>query len=187
MLCIRRAAGDLAPEVRAGAALAIGKAWRVAGADRKQLARLLSALLDDLAPQVVAAALKVFRHVQRDLAAKSAWAPLHRNFRRYTRILSQLDEWAQGDLVDMLAAYGRRFLPRPLLSHDGTTILLPEAWTDLPELARLADGWALDSDLTLFLESLAPLAYARLPALVLSAVQWGLPPTLYRRALTVSL
>lgn len=139
VLCIKRTSSDLLPHVRAASALAIGKSYGIEGINRNQLGQILTSLLSDNLPMVVGSAIKV--HFALQLQLRHAWDPIHLNFRRYTRILLDLDEWSQCALVDTLAEYCRRFLPRPE---------------------------ADDPDLSLFVTSLRPLIYSRSPSVIFS-------------------
>lgn len=171
VLCIKRTATDILPQVRAATALAVGKAYSIDGINKTQLAQHLYALLSDRSPVVVGAAIKVYYKLKPELVsalAKKAWAPIHSNFRRYTRILHELDEWSISFMVDTLTEYCRRFLPRPtLILEDGAEIDIPDSLVDLPQNYRCE----MDSDLLMFVDSLGPLSTSLSDIVVLSAVK----------------
>lgn len=171
VLCIKRTVSDSLPQVRAAAALAVGKAYSIDGINRSHLSQHLATLLSDRSPVVVAAAIKVFYKLKPQLVKalpKKAWAPLHSNFRRYTRILHELDEWSTSFMVDILAEYSRRFLPRPMLRlRDNTQIELPDLLSSFPESYTCE----MDSDLELFVNSLASLSHSSSDVIVISSVK----------------
>lgn len=171
VLCIKRTMTDSLPQVRAASALAIGKAFEIDGINKSQLALNLFTLLSDPSPIVVAASIKVYHNLKTQLVkmlAKKVWAPIHSNFRRYTRILAELDEWSTSFLIDILTDYTRKFLPRPsLLLADGSRIEIPDSFSEFPESYTCE----MDSDLELLVTSLAPLSYASSDIVVLSSVK----------------
>jgi len=171
VLCIKRTSSDSLPQVRAATALAVGKAYSIDGINKAQLAQHLYTLLSDGSPVVVAAAIKVYYKLKPELVkvlAKKAWAPIHSNFRRYTRILHELDEWSLSFLLDILTEYSRRFLARPMLVlEDGKQIEVPESMSDYPEIYK----YEMDSDLEMFVDSLRPLTSSLSDIVVLSAVK----------------
>lgn len=171
VLCIKRTTTDSLPQVRAATALALGKAYSIDGVNKTQLAQHLYSLLSDRSPVVVDAAIKVYFKLKPELMsalAKKAWAPIHSNFRRYTRILPQLDEWGMSFMLDILAEYSRRFLPRPkLILDDGTEMEVPDSLADFPQNYTCE----MDSDLQMFVDSVGPLASSLSDVVVLSAVK----------------
>lgn len=170
VLCIKRTASDSLPQVRAATALAIGKAYEIEGINNVQLTQHLYGLLSDLSPVVVGAAIKVYYKLKpqlEKLLAKRAWAPIHANFRRYTRIIADLDEWSTSFLIDILSEYARRFLPRPtLVRKDGSSMPLPETFAEFPASYTLE----MDSDVEMFIKCLAPLSSAS-DIIILSAIK----------------
>lgn len=68
---------------------------------------------------------------------------LHKQYRRLCRILVEVEEWGQVNLLNLLARYARTMLPRPFV-RDGEE--------------------ELDSDVELLLTSVEPLFQSRNPA-----------------------
>lgn len=164
LLCIKRTCSDLLPQVRAATAIAIGKAYGIAGINKAQLGQLLATLLGDSSPIVVGSAIKVHFKLQPQL--KKAWTPLHSNFRRYTRMISDLDEWAQCFMVETLTEYSRLFLPKPYFELAGGSVEFPDI-SEFPESYRCV----MDADLKLFVECLRPLVFSRSGAVILSVAK----------------
>lgn len=73
---------------------------------------------------------------------------LHAHYRRLCRVITDVDEWGQVNLLELLIRYARTMLPRPTASHDNTG----EEKEDF------------DSDLELLLTSAEPLFQSRNPA-----------------------
>lgn len=171
VLCIKRTLFDLLPQVRAATAMAIGKAFNIDGINRAQLASYLATLLGDLNHVVVGAAIKVFCKLKPQLLKmlpKKAWAPIHSNFRRYTRLLSELDEWSASSLIEVLTEYTRLFVPRPqLILPDGSRLDLPDDFSQFPE----SSTYEADADVMLFVEALFPLAESTSEIVILAALR----------------
>ena len=68
---------------------------------------------------------------------------LHQHYRRLCRILIDVDEWGQVDLMNLLLRYARVMLPRPVVG---------------------ANTLEIDSDVQLLLSSTEPLLQSRNPA-----------------------
>lgn len=170
-LCIKRTAFDLLPQVRAATAMAIGKAFDIEGINQLQLAAHLADLLGDALPAVIGAAIKVFAKLKPQLVrmlAKKAWAPIHANFRRYTRLLRDMDEWSACALIDVLAEYSRLFIARPqLVLPNGSRVDLPDDLADFPD----AYTFDADPDIDLLVAALAPFAYTSSEVVVLAALR----------------
>lgn len=173
LLCIKRTVSDQVPQVRAASALAIGRAYTIDGINQSQLALFLASLVSDPSPSVVSVAIKVHAKLLPTIerrSPKKAWAPVHENFRRLTRILPDLDEWAQVCVIDMLTQYSRKFLPRPLLTfEDGTSMPLPE----LSAFSAITAPYKVqfDLDLQLFIDSLRRFACSNSAAVILSVTR----------------
>ena len=73
---------------------------------------------------------------------------LHLHYRRLCRVLVDVDEWGQVNLLELLIRYARTMLPRPTTSHDS-----PEEEKE-----------DVDPDLELLLSSAEPLFRSRNPA-----------------------
>ncbi|KAF9024893.1 ARM repeat-containing protein [Hymenopellis radicata] len=72
---------------------------------------------------------------------------LHKHYRRLCKTLVDVDEWGQGDLLNLLLRYARTMLPRPKEDEE------------------------IDKDVHLLLTSTEPLFYSRNPAVVIAAVR----------------
>lgn len=171
LLCIKRTCSDSLAQVRSATALAIAKAYTIEGINKPLLFQMLSSLLGDHSPLVVASAVKVFYHLLSLLkkdSMKKIWAPIHGNFRRYCRMLPELDEWAQASLVDLLALYTRLFLPKPVISVDLLSEPIP-----LPDFSEFPDQYTtqVDQDLQLFLDALPPLVHSLSEAVIFSVAR----------------
>ena len=73
------------------------------------LIQIITTLLRDLSPLslgCVAAAFEAICPTRLDL--------LHEHYRRLCRILLEVDEWGQVDLINLLLRYARTMLPRPI-------------------------------------------------------------------------
>ena len=127
VLAIKKCAGDMSPYVRKAAALAIPKcfAWVLVfilynwlgsleyfSLDSNHLPALIqiiTTLLRDRSPLslgCVAAAFEAVCPTRLDL--------LHEHYRRLCKILVEVDEWGQVDLINLLLRYARTMLPRPM-------------------------------------------------------------------------
>lgn len=201
LLCIKRTVSDQLPRVRAAAALAIGRAYDTEGINKQQLVLFLALLMSDPSVTVVNLAVKVHAKLLPQISAvssKKAWAPVHANFRRFCRLLPQLDEWAQVCIIDLFTQYARKFLPRPELTfEDGSTMPLPE----FAEFALLTASYmaSFDEDLQLFVDSLLKLRFSISEAVIFSVTRalvlvatpehltdFGLPRILTKLATTPS-
>lgn len=158
ILAIKKCAADLSPYVRKAAALAIPKVYRYALVPRffaqvalrayrrldptqqPALITILSSLLRDRSPLSIGSAVIAFESV-----CPTRLDLLHQQYRRLCRVLADVDEWGQVDLLNLLLRYARTMLSKPVVSGDGE----PEE---------------LDSDLQLLLSSTEPLFQSRNPA-----------------------
>ena len=103
------------------------------------LIEILSTLLRDRSPLSigsVAIAFEVLCPTRLDL--------LHPHFRRLCRVLVDVDEWGQVNLVELLTRYARTMLPKPSI-----------------ETGMEGQGVELDKDLELLLRSMEPLLQSR--------------------------
>lgn len=130
VLAIKKCAADMSPYVRKAAALAIPKCFALSffltlsllfnrmayitffSLDSNHLPALIqiiTTLLRDRSPLslgCVAAAFEAVCPTRLDL--------LHEHYRRLCRILVEVDEWGQVDLINLLLRYARTMLPRPV-------------------------------------------------------------------------
>jgi len=80
---------------------------------------------------------------------------LHPHYRRLCRILVDLDEWGQVELMDLLLRYARTMLPRPGI---GSSVVGEEEGKDED----------MDKDVKLLLDSVEPVFQSRNPAVSVS-------------------
>ncbi|THH14725.1 hypothetical protein EW146_g5644 [Bondarzewia mesenterica] len=113
------------------------------------LIQILSTLLRDRSPLSIGSVAVAFESV-----CPTRLDLLHPHFRRLCRLLVDVDEWGQVDLLELLIRYARTMLPRPTLSE--------------PKVPGDPQAEDVDPDLTLLLNSAEPLFQSRNPAVVLS-------------------
>ncbi|GEQ68142.1 hypothetical protein JCM33374_g1809 [Metschnikowia sp. JCM 33374] len=170
LLCIKRTTTDRQPEVRSNTALAISSAFSIEGVEKHQLLAQLTTLLSDPSPLVVGTSVKVFVKLKPHLIKLSrakAWAPIHSNYRRYVRMLKDLDDWSRCVLTDLLVEYCRKFVPRPTLTlADGSVTDFPEDFNSFPDEYQCR----MDSDLESFLNGVSVAAYSSSNLVVLSTI-----------------
>ncbi|KAF8169768.1 adaptin N terminal region-domain-containing protein [Pholiota molesta] len=164
VLAIRKCAADPSPYVRKAAALAVPKCYELDSTHLPALIQILSTiLLRDRSPLSlgsVAVAFQAICPTRLDL--------LHPHYRRLCRIIVDLDEWGQVELMGLLLRYVRTMLMRPRV--DGQ-----ENGGETRE-----EEEELDKDLKLLLDSVEPVFQSRNPAVVLAATKvffYGAPPS----------
>jgi AP-3 complex subunit beta len=164
VLAIKKCATDTSPYVRKAAALSIPKCYRCAlsrsrpysRTDAKQgvrhslddsqlpsLIEIISTLLRDRSPLSIGSVATAFESV-----CPTRLDLLHPHYRRLCRVLVDVDEWGQVNLLELLIRYARTMLPRPTTSQDSSG----EEKEDV------------DPDLELLLASAEPLFRSRNPA-----------------------
>lgn len=156
LLSIKKVVSDPSAAVRLAAAVAIGNAMEIEDIDRAQLFGYLAKLLGDAETSVVETAIKTYYKVRSQVSKR--WEPIHGNFRRLCRILSEMDEWGQVFLIDILTDYCRKFLPKPTLMFRDQEMELPVHYSDIPNQDYEV---VADVDLERFLTALKPLVYTR--------------------------
>ena len=170
-ICIKKTILDKSPLVRESASIAIAKTYLIEGISRSQKRDLLESLFQlllDTNVQVVGTSFKAFCTILTRLPFEERWKPIHANFRRFCRIISELDEWTQAYLIHTLTEYSRIFLPKPTLFYQEgqeAAFQLPEKYSDLPHNDYEV---AMDSDLELFINSLKLLIFSRSDFVVLA-------------------
>ena len=171
LLCIKRTVNDNSPLVRASTAIAIGKVYEIDKTNGKQLLEYITKLLADSDVQVVSASIKIYAKIMGnngDLTIKK-WSPIHGNFRRFCRIVPEMDEWAQATVVELLTDYCRLFLPKPKVVVDqnndpvdyDSIITNPDQDIDV----------LFDDDYKLFIDSLEPLLYCDSQFVIISIIR----------------
>ena len=164
VLAIKKCAADTSPYVRKTAALSIPKCYRCVsraakGHSRRKadnvlfnsldesqlpsLIEILSTLLRDRSPLSIGSVATAFETV-----CPTRLDLLHTHYRRLCRVIVDVDEWGQVNLLELLIRYARTMLPRPTASHVG-----PEEEKE-----------EVDSDLELLVTSAEPLFQSRNPA-----------------------
>lgn len=107
------------------------------------LIKILSTLLRDRSPLSIGSVAVAFETV-----CPTRLDLLHPHYRRLCRVLVDVDEWGQVNLLELLIRYARTMLPRPTTSHDSPGEEREE----------------VDPDLELLLTSAEPLFRSRNPA-----------------------
>lgn len=163
VLAVKKCAADTSPYVRKAAALSIPKCYSLDDSQLPSLIDILSTLLRDRSPLSmgsVAIAFEALCPTRLDL--------LHVHYRRLCRMLIDVDEWGQVNLLELLVRYSRTMLPRPATSHDS----LGEETEEI------------DQDLELLLASAEPLFQSCNPAVVMSvsrAFYYLAPPSRHHK------
>ena len=105
-LAIKRGCGDMSPQVRKAAALAIPKCYRLEPNTLTQLLEYLSILLGDRQYFVAGPAVSAFLEIcpeRIDL--------IHKHYRGLVKKLVDMDEWSQLATIRLLMDYSRRAFP----------------------------------------------------------------------------
>ena len=175
VLAIKKCAADMSPYVRKAAALAIPKCFALSffssislpfiqqnglsffsffsSLDSNHLPALIqiiTTLLRDRSPLslgCVAAAFETVCPTRLDL--------LHEHYRRLCRILVEVDEWGQVDLINLLLRYARTMLPRPMGTIESKGVGSGDSEKEEEEI---------DSDVKLLLNSVEGTFQSRNPA-----------------------
>ncbi|KDQ24603.1 hypothetical protein PLEOSDRAFT_1078678 [Pleurotus ostreatus PC15] len=143
VLAIKKCAADVSPYVRKNAALAIPKCFELDPSHTPALITIVTALLRDRSSLCIGSVAVAFEAV-----CPTRLDLLHQQYRRLCRILVDVDEWGQVDLMSLLLRYARMMLARPDMEGD-----------------------SIDPDLDLLLNSTEPLLQSRNPAVVLGATR----------------
>ncbi|KAF2630958.1 ARM repeat-containing protein [Macroventuria anomochaeta] len=106
-LGIKRGAGDMSPNVRRAAALAIPKCYRLDPNTEPQLLEYLSTLLGDKQYFVTGAAVAAFLEICPDRLDL-----IHPYYRSLVRKLADMDEWGQLATLQLMMVYSRKCFPR---------------------------------------------------------------------------
>ncbi|KIK10203.1 hypothetical protein K443DRAFT_126976 [Laccaria amethystina LaAM-08-1] len=141
VLAIKKCAADPSPYVRKAAALAIPKCYELDSSHLPALIQIITTLLRDRSPPSLGGVALAFAAV-----CPTRFDLLHLQYRRLCKILPDVDEWGQVELMNLLLRYARVMLPR-------------------------RDEEELDKDLQLLLTSTESVCYSRNPAVVLAATR----------------
>ncbi|KAJ7903631.1 adaptin N terminal region-domain-containing protein [Mycena olivaceomarginata] len=154
VLAIKKCAADMSPYVRKAAALAIPKCYDLDSTHLPALIEIIASLLRDRSPLSIGSVAVAFEAV-----CPTRLDMLHQQYRRLCRILVDVDEWGQIDLLNLLLRYARTMLPRPSEEE-------------------------IDSDVKFLLTSAEPLFQNRNPAVVLAVTRvyyYAGPPSYHPR------
>ncbi|KAF9264864.1 hypothetical protein L218DRAFT_979527 [Marasmius fiardii PR-910] len=153
LMAIKKCSADVSPYVRKVAALATCKAYDLDNSHLPSLIEIITNLLRDRSSLSLGSVAIAFQYV-----CPTRLDLLHQHYRRLCRILVDVDEWGQVELLGLLLRYTRTMLPRPIQTPNGEDV---------------------NSDVKLLLDSSQPLFQSRNPAVVLAVTRvfWcvGLP------------
>jgi len=173
LLGTKKCAADLSPYVRKVAGLAIVKCYEwvllsfvlpfsddnsLEPSNRPALLQIIQTLLSDRSPLALGAALHAFSSICLSPVAtfdsstsqtSQTLEMIHSHFRRYCKILVEMDEWGQVVMMRVLGRYARVMLPRPV-------------WHDRD--GEEAEEVEIDKDLKLLLDSVKPVLQSQNPA-----------------------
>ncbi|CAA7267058.1 unnamed protein product [Cyclocybe aegerita] len=170
VLAIKKCAADVSPYVRKCAALAVPKCYELDSAHLPALIQIITTLLQDRSPLslgAVAVAFEAICPTRLDL--------LHVHYRRLCKILVDIDEWGQVEMINLLLRYARTMLPQPVVRGGSVVAEGGEATSKGDD-----DEDEVDKDLKLLLDSVKPIFQSRNPAAVLAATKvifYGAPPS----------
>lgn len=106
---VKKLVTDPSAMVRGEVALAIIKLYRAGKNDyHEELLDILKELMADTDPKVISCAVLAYKECYADHLEL-----LHGHFRRYCRIIKQLDSWSQSYLIELLIKYCKQYLPKP--------------------------------------------------------------------------
>ncbi|XP_006459251.1 hypothetical protein AGABI2DRAFT_177251 [Agaricus bisporus var. bisporus H97] len=141
VLAIKKCAADISPYVRKTAALAIPRCSELDPAHLTPLIEIITNMLKERSPLAIGSVAVAFEAV-----CPTRLDLLHKHYRRLCRILVDVDEWGQIDLMNLLLRYARIMLPRPI-------------------------GDEVDVDVKLLLQSVEPVLMSCNPASIMAAVK----------------
>lgn len=112
-MAVTRAARDGSWYVRRAAADAIVALWRADPTidNRQLLSPTLVVLLDTAGPLTIGSALSAWEELR--AGASDDWTCVHRNYRRWCKMLMDVEEWGQCVVMRVLVRYGRTFFLDP--------------------------------------------------------------------------
>ncbi|KAJ3763734.1 adaptin N terminal region-domain-containing protein [Lentinula raphanica] len=145
VLAIKKCAADFSPYVRKVAALAIPKCYQLDDSHLPSLIETINKMLNDTSPLSIGSVAVAFEAV-----CPTRLDLIHQRYRRLCKLLVEVDEWGQVDLLHLLLRYARTMLPKPIINSDGEEV---------------------DQDIELLLSSVEPLLQSRNPAVILAAAQ----------------
>ena len=162
-LAIKRGVGDMSPQVRKAAALAIPKCYRLDPNTLPQLLEYLSTLLGDKQYFVAGPAVMAFLAICPDRIDL-----IHKHYRSLVKMLVDMDEWSQLATLRLMLHYCRRCFPRRI--QKPTMVTKQGFYDDEPteKLETAPNVMLSDPDLDLFLKSCQPLLSSRNSAVVIA-------------------
>ncbi|KAH9481592.1 AP-3 complex subunit beta-2 [Psilocybe cubensis] len=175
VLAIRKCAGDASPYVRKAAALAIPKCYELDAAHLPALIQIITqVMLRDRSPLSLGAVAFAFAAV-----CPTRLELLHPHFRRLCRVLVDVDEWGQVEMMRLLVRYVRVMCVRtregqaPPADGTGTETGTGVEKGKVEGEKGIGFGYEeeLDKDVKLLLESVLPVLQSRNPAVVMAAAR----------------
>lgn len=170
ILAISKSAKDSSAYVRKAAAHAICKVCSLDSASKELLMEPLEDLISDRSTQVLGSAIAAFEEV-----CPNEFRLIHPHYRRLCRCLVDCDPWGQSTITQMLLRYARIHFANPYVAPVGAAASSPgdvdtdDAFGDA--LARQSSSRRhRDPDLTLLLESTAPLFFSLNDSVVMSVI-----------------
>ncbi|TFK27751.1 hypothetical protein FA15DRAFT_692221 [Coprinopsis marcescibilis] len=169
---IKKCASDTSPYVRKVAALAIPKCYEL---DPSHLPSLLPILTQTLlspsafSPLCIGATIYAFNVICPG-SSITHLSLIHPYFRRLCKVLIDVDEWGQVEMMKLLLRYARVMLPRPTPTQKSED-----------EDDEVIEDVELDKDLKLLLDSAELTFQSRNPAVILAATRvfYYLAPSSY--------
>ncbi|KAF2129365.1 ARM repeat-containing protein [Dothidotthia symphoricarpi CBS 119687] len=178
-LGIKRGAGDMSPQVRRAAALAIPKCYRLDPNTEPQLLEYLSTLLGDKQYFVTGAAVAAFLEICPDRLDL-----IHPHYRSLVQKLGDMDEWGQLATLRLMMVYARKCFPRRIRKVKRTTNTTnkkpakstkgfydDESEEEEEEEQDMDEVAVLDPDLELLLKACQPLLQSRNAAVVMAVAR----------------
>jgi AP-3 complex subunit beta len=177
MLAIKEAANDMSAYVRKTAAHAIPKLYSLDQEQKEELVLVIEKLLSDKATLVLGSAVMAFEEVcpeRIDL--------IHKNYKKFCTLITDVEEWGQVIIINMLVRYARTQFEDPNRSEfgegesskafydseDSDSSDPEEIQKKIPEKKKLRE---IDPDLSLLLRNCRPLLQSRNAAVVMSVAQ----------------
>ncbi|KAK9468638.1 adaptin N terminal region-domain-containing protein [Lipomyces arxii] len=172
LLGIRKCSVDMSAVVRRAAAVAIGKAYELDKSNLETLVGYLTTLLGDKSFYVVGSAMQAFINI-----CPGRLYMLHTNYRRYCKILADIEEWGQVCVLDVLTRYVRVYVPKGSMVKKAKTTFYSddedeeedeEGEKPLPKPEE--EEFVIDPDLEMLLAAAKPLLQSRNSAVVIAVV-----------------
>ncbi|CAG0912795.1 unnamed protein product, partial [Notodromas monacha] len=176
MLAIKEAANDMSAYVRKTAAHAIPKLYSLDPEQKEELVSVIEKLLSDKATLVLGSAVMAFEEVcpeRIDL--------IHKNYRKFCTLITDVEEWGQVIILNMLVRYARTQFEDPNHPDFGgqneSRSFYEDSESDssdpeeVQKKIRKPKTKEVDPDLTLLLRNCRPLLQSRNAAVVMAVAQ----------------